>query len=662
MPKFCEHCGGVVRDDAEYCPNCGYEMEETDDPNEVKQQPEASFTPKKLLHWMKSDDEYIEETDGDESDEAKGDGRGTLDDLRQRYGQAEQQDHYQENSEAEDFIDGDEDEDPDEYEEFEEYEEQSEEPSKGKGLLALFKGAFGKDDVYGDEEEDEDEYESQEEDDESWMEEDEEDYEESYGIDDTISNQASIKRWKHNDESYEYEDEEDEYMIYDQGESFLKKIIIVCVAIIAFSLLVFVGVRMFTGGEEPAIAVLDERAEALETSAVGFFEQVRDVDPADLAEYDKLYFGNYEGDEASLEADLSMFSYYAQYSDMEVQSVESSAITGNIGAVKMVLKGSEEAQAYFEESQFRLFGEEWKFDFGYFAQKMDGVVTDPSDPAEPTEPGETKEPGETVDLSAEKQAVVQSIRDFDAAWIAYVNTGADQVFDYLNPGSTAYSRLANANVAGLSEELLELELSNVKVDGNRASIEAYEKFKKNRDGDVTIATYRWLYELKKVSGRWLVDDYSKLDSSSSVQAPSEEDVDEQEPVTTSGLPDGFTLEASFSGGDSSGGDEVQNVRYSATTNRLVLEIAKDGQKTESIGPYQVKRSAAGIMVILSGVEQFTSDSPDLSGGLLTGMKTPVISGDSLSVEFKIGSDTGYKVFALDSNNDTTARLVIDFAD
>jgi hypothetical protein len=654
MPKFCEHCGGVVRDDAEYCPNCGYEMEETDDLNEVKPRPETSFTPKKLLHWMKSDDEYIEEVDGEEAAEVKDDGRGTLDDLRQRYGQAEQEDqenHYHANSETDDYTDDVEDEDMDEYEEPEEYEEQSEDVPKGKGLLALFKGAFGKGDVYGDEEDeeyedDEDKYASQEE--------DEEDYDQSYGIDDTISNQASIKRWKQNDESYG--DEEDEYMIYDQGESFLKKIIIVCVAIIAFSALVFIGVRMFTGGEEPVISVVDERVEVLETSAVGFFKEVRDVNATDLSEYGKLYFGNYEGDETSLEADLSMFSYYAQYSDMEVQSIESSAITGNIGAVKIVLAGSEEAKTYFEESQFRLFGEEWKFDFGYFAKKLEGSTTEPSEPAD------SDEPGETIDLNAEKQEVVQSIRDFDSAWITYVNTGADQVFDYLNPGSAAYNRLANANVAGLNEELLELELSNVKVDGSRASIEAYEKFKKNRDGEVTIATYRWLYELKKVGGIWLVDDYSKLDSTSEVQPSPEESIDEEDPVATSGLPEGFTLDANFSGGNSSGGNEVQNVRFSAVSNRLVLEIAEDGQSTESIGIYQVKRSDDGIMVVLSGVEQFTSDAPDLSGGFLTGMNTPLISGDNLSVEFEIGTDIGYKVFALSSNNDTTARLVIDFAD
>ena len=65
MPRFCENCGGVVRDDAEYCPNCGFEMEEPDDLSEVEETTEAGFTPKNLLHWMKSDDGYVGDDEED---------------------------------------------------------------------------------------------------------------------------------------------------------------------------------------------------------------------------------------------------------------------------------------------------------------------------------------------------------------------------------------------------------------------------------------------------------------------------------------------------------------------------------------------------------------------------------------------------------------------
>ncbi|QRN84708.1 zinc ribbon domain-containing protein [Clostridia bacterium] len=658
MPRFCENCGGVVRDDADYCPNCGYEMDEPNDLEEKQPKTESNFIPKKLLHWMKSDDEYVEENISVESVGAEKEARGTLEDLRQRFNRVQDEEPDEREDYQEDFEEDDLEEDSlmDGYEE-----DILEEKPKKKGLLSLFAGAFGKNDVYGDDEEDEFEDEEDE-----FEEEDEE--EEEYGVDETISNQEPIKRWKQNDDYYEEDESEDEYLIYDEEKGFLKRILIICLSVIALTALVFLGVKLFSGGAEPEIVAVDEQTEALESSAILFFEEVHDVDPTELADYDQIYFGNYEGDETSLEEDLSVFSYYTQYSDMQVESVESSAITGNIGAVKLILEGTAESKEYFEENQFRLFGDEWKFDFGYFAQKIDGASVVPSESSEPQNPEDATDSEGTADITAEKQAVVQTIRDFDEAWIEYVNTTASGVFNYLNPGSVAYSRLANANVSGLKEELLELELSNVEVDGNKASVEAYEKFKKNRSGEVSIVTYRWLYELEKVDGEWLVDDYSKIDTSSQTQEPTQEEPaqeepaqDEEKPVASSGLLDGFTLDKSFSGGASGGGDEVQEIRYSATTNRLVLEIAMDGEKTDTVGPYQVKRSSEGILVTLNGVKQVTSNLPDFSGGLLIGMKSPSVSSDSVSIEFNIGTDVGYKVFALGANNDTTARLVIDFA-
>lgn len=663
MPRFCENCGGVVRDDADYCPNCGYEMDEPDDLEEKQPKNESSFIPKKLLHWMKSDDEYIDDENDVDSSESGNESRGTLEDLRQRYNHA--QDESPDEIEADQEDSGEEDlvEEPLFMDEYEENLEDLEEPKpKKKGFLSLFAGAFGKNDVYGDDE-DESEYDFESED--EFEDEDEDEDEEEYGVDETISNQEPIKRWKQNDDHYDYEDDdsENEYLIYDEERGFLKRILIICISVIALSLLVFLGVKFFSGGEEPEIVAASEQTEGLEASALHFFEDVQGVDPSELADYDQIYFGNYEGDEASLEEDLDIFSYYVQYSDMQVNSVESSAITGNIGAVKINIEGSSESKEYFEENQFRLFGDDWKFDFGFFAQKIDGAAVIPAGDTDPLNTEEVDDPEETGDVSAEKEEVVQTIRDFDEAWIKYVNTSANGVFDYLNPGSVAYSRLANANVSGLEEELLELELSNVTIEGNKASIEAYEKFKKNKNDEVSIVTYRWLYQLEKVGGKWLVDDYSTVDNASQTQEPAQEEPvqDEEEPAVTSGIPEGFTLEGSFSGGDDGGGDEVQSIRYSGATNRLVLEVTLDGEKTDAVGPYQVKRSDDGIVVTLSGVTKCTSDVPDLSGGLLKGMNTPSVSGDSVSVEFKIGTDVGYKVFALGANSDTTARLVIDFA-
>ncbi len=655
MPKFCENCGGVVRDDAQYCPNCGFAMNQeqsTGKANGLHSNQNEVANPKRLLNWMKQS-----EPEGEKQ-------QGTLADLQSRYAPVDSWDEER-RMENDSFAEFDDDIDDIEEEELDDL------PKKKRGLFSLFLGSFGKSAVYQDEEDDDedDEEDEYEEDEDQYYGEDEEleeeaiapggvmnsgltprDYDHTFGVNKNLSTQdEAMLKW--NEKLDEEDEEEDGYLIYEDEGGFLKKIVIACLVVILLTTAVFLGVKMLNGREQPVVQESDAELEELKNTAILFFQEIGEVEGKDLLDYGKLYFGNYQGTEEELASQITQFSDYIHAGDLQLLAVESAAITGNIGAVKLSLSGLDEAVAIFEESQFRLMGDIWRFDFAYFASKA--MIETPMI--------------DVPDISEDQEAIVATLRAFNDAWIRYVNTGASDVFTYLNPGSSAYSRIANANVNNLTEELLELELKNVTVDGSRGTVEAYEKFKKNRSGEVTIATYRWLYRLVEVDGDWLVDDYTALSTTSPETDPpaAESEVEPEvapEPVTDnpSVVPEGFSLEGSFSGGVSGAADAIDMIRYGVSTDRLVFDFLLAGEMTPNVPPYEVKAVDGGIMVTLREIESVKGYEGLTLGGLLVDMDEPVKLQDGYSLMFYLNDNTYYRAFSLASNSESSARLVIDF--
>lgn len=109
----------------------------------------------------------------------------------------------------------------------------------------------------------------------------------------------------------------------------------------------------------------------------------------------------------------------------------------------------------------------------------------------------------------EKEAVRTAIRNFNNAWIDYVNDNNKDFFNYVVKNSTAYNNAINFSRDGLTEEFLKMDIGTPTVNGKVATVSVYEEIQKTKNGEVTVAKYNWLYELSKVNDQWLVRGYTK---------------------------------------------------------------------------------------------------------------------------------------------------------
>lgn len=139
-------------------------------------------------------------------------------------------------------------------------------------------------------------------------------------------------------------------------------------------------------------------------------------------------------------------------------------------------------------------------------QEYDGQLTFVDDSGEETEGEDETEPTINTDLSDE-QMLGTLLTDFNNAWINYVNDDALAVFDFVNDDSEIRYDVMVFDTVGVTEELLDMRIDDVTVEGDMAYITDYEKFKKVENGVETIVEYNWVYTAKKVDGIWLLDSF-----------------------------------------------------------------------------------------------------------------------------------------------------------
>lgn len=128
----------------------------------------------------------------------------------------------------------------------------------------------------------------------------------------------------------------------------------------------------------------------------------------------------------------------------------------------------------------------------------------------------TEESTETTDTTTEEdtqkdeeQAVRNALVDFNDAWIEYVNNDDDAFFDHITKSGVAYKNAKGFDTNGLTEKFLVMKINQVNVAGNTATAKVYEEIQKNKNGNVTVAKYNWIYNLIKTDGKWLIDGYKK---------------------------------------------------------------------------------------------------------------------------------------------------------
>lgn len=163
------------------------------------------------------------------------------------------------------------------------------------------------------------------------------------------------------------------------------------------------------------------------------------------------------------------------------------------------------------------YGDE-KFDLGYTLFKYDFDVNSTNIVATDNVSNKATETIETTTVSdgtegiikiSEEDLVRHAIKDFNNAWVDYVNEGKTEILSYLVKNSPAYQVIENFKAGTMKQKFNKMETGKVSIDGDEADIEVHEEILKMVDNNTETLVYDWIYHLKKIEGKWLIEYYEK---------------------------------------------------------------------------------------------------------------------------------------------------------
>lgn len=101
------------------------------------------------------------------------------------------------------------------------------------------------------------------------------------------------------------------------------------------------------------------------------------------------------------------------------------------------------------------------------------------------------------------------IKDFNSAWINYVNYGDTTVYTYLRAGTKPYQYAVNYGKKNLTEEYQTMQVNDVREYNGTYYVWTYEIINKYYDGKTEQAVYHWIYKIGKDGGGYYVELYKK---------------------------------------------------------------------------------------------------------------------------------------------------------
>ena len=115
-------------------------------------------------------------------------------------------------------------------------------------------------------------------------------------------------------------------------------------------------------------------------------------------------------------------------------------------------------------------------------------------------------PGE-VPTDDVKEELTGVIKTFNKAWTLFANEENRDVLDLVTKSGDTYDIIQRfpAGTMTLSFELI--DVGEVRVEGDRANLYVHEIIKKETNDKTEMLEYFWLYDVRKVDGKWLVHSY-----------------------------------------------------------------------------------------------------------------------------------------------------------
>lgn len=99
------------------------------------------------------------------------------------------------------------------------------------------------------------------------------------------------------------------------------------------------------------------------------------------------------------------------------------------------------------------------------------------------------------------------IHEFNGAWTLFANDKNMGILDFVTPDGEAYDIIHRfpAGTMVLSFELI--DVGEMRIDGDRANVYVHEIIKKVTDEKTEMLEYFWLYETRRIDGKWYIHSY-----------------------------------------------------------------------------------------------------------------------------------------------------------
>lgn len=103
----------------------------------------------------------------------------------------------------------------------------------------------------------------------------------------------------------------------------------------------------------------------------------------------------------------------------------------------------------------------------------------------------------------------ETLKNFNNAWLKYINDGDDRVFSYIVKDSQCYDMAMKYKDKKLKERFLEMKIGDVRKGEKGIYVWCYEKIEEEVNGNKSVKEYHWVYKLSENVMDYLVDSYIK---------------------------------------------------------------------------------------------------------------------------------------------------------
>ena len=106
-----------------------------------------------------------------------------------------------------------------------------------------------------------------------------------------------------------------------------------------------------------------------------------------------------------------------------------------------------------------------------------------------------------------KEELTEVIKSFNEAWTLFANDKNMDVLNLVTDSGDTYDIIQRfpAGTMTLSFELI--DVGEIRVDGDRANLYVHEIIRKETKDKTEMLEYFWLYDVRKIEGKWLIHSY-----------------------------------------------------------------------------------------------------------------------------------------------------------